>query len=126
MQLTFKENLPNLANGIINKVSLEIDYETNENSNNIWISGKFIVIREIKYESRITEIKNHIPVEIDIAKGNLIQKTKEVFLRLDGFYFEFKNDVTVISGELELGNVEEPQSIVEELQIAYRKQQNHQ
>ncbi|MEK5445127.1 MULTISPECIES: hypothetical protein [Bacillaceae] len=117
MQLTFKEKLPNLVSGIINKISMDVDYEIKEVGNDIEIFGKFIVIREIKNENRITEIKDCIPIEITIAKKYLIKKTKEVSLRLEGFHFEFEEDITVISGEIELSNVEETEDKYEEFEF---------
>lgn len=109
MKLEFKEELPNLINGTINKISTEIDYTVSDITGAVNIDGKILVIREIKNNSRVTEIRDFIPIEITVKKHKLIKRTKGVSLLLEGFQFDFKEDCTILSGDLDLTNVEDDQ-----------------
>jgi hypothetical protein len=107
MKLTFEEKLPNLLKGSVNKISTEIEYETKENGDATDILGKFLIIREVKTENRVTEIRDHLPVEISISKRKLINKTKAVTLNLEGFRFELEGNFTTFLVDIELNNVED-------------------
>ncbi|KZO00618.1 hypothetical protein [Pseudobacillus badius] len=105
MKLTLEENLPNLIQGAVNKLSIETDYVSKESANDIVLTGKFIITREIKTKNRVTEIKDRIPVEITIPKKKLIKKTAETSLHLKEYRFGFEGDCTLFEVEAEITNV---------------------
>jgi len=110
MKITLEERLPNLINGSINKISSEMDCKVKDNEKDIHISGQFVITREIRTENRTTEIRDCIPLDINISKRRLIKKTAEVFIFLEGFRVDFEGDFTVFIVEVELTNVTDPTS----------------
>jgi hypothetical protein len=109
LKLTFEEKIPNLISGTINKITTETDFKVSDNGSTVDIKGQFVVLREIKSESRVTEIRDFFPVDISVNKRKLIKKTGEVSLRLEGFRFDFEGDYTVFVVDLDLANVEDDQ-----------------
>ncbi|KIL72965.1 hypothetical protein [Bacillus badius] len=121
MKLTLEENLPNLIQGSVNKLSIETDYVSKESANDIVLTGKFIITREIKTTNRVTEIKDRIPVEITIPKKKLIKKTAETSLYLKEYRFGFEGDFTLFAVDVEITNVEDDIPEILEIEDIFEK-----
>lgn len=106
MILEFEKQLPNLTiTETVSKISTELVFEVNDNATNIDLVGQIVVIREIKNQERVTEVKDSIPIEVTVSKRKLINEENATYLHLKKFQLDFTEEYTMFSGEIELTNV---------------------
>lgn len=108
MKITFEDQIPNIVSGVSQNFSVDTSYNINDNKKRIEVLGEILVIREVVFKNRVTQIRDCIPIHITLDKSNLIKKTDEVILHLEGFKFDFGGEYTKIFVDLELTNVNVP------------------
>jgi hypothetical protein len=107
MKFTIEDNLQNVCNGLINKVFTEINYDTKQEGKEILIIGDLVITREFVKQSRVTEIKDRLPIHITIPKNRKINIEAEICLHITNVNYEFEEEFTKFYGEIELTNINE-------------------